>query len=87
MLAGSIAPSHAYVHVVEFGISVTIRSMEVRSGDLIHADRHGAVVVPEQSIDAMAAALDGLMKREAKIIAATRLPGATAESIKAAMKD
>src|SRR6476660_2160491 len=79
MLAGSIAPSHAYVRVVEFGISVTIHSMEVRSGDLIHADRHGAVVVPEQSIDAMAAALDGLMKREAKIIAAARVPGATAE--------
>jgi regulator of RNase E activity RraA len=46
MLAGSIAPSHAYVHVVEFGVSVTIYSMEVKSGDLIHADRHGAVVVP-----------------------------------------
>ena len=87
MLAGSIAPSHAYVRVVEFGISVPIHSMEVRSGDLIHADRHGAVVVPEQSIDAMAAALDGLMKREAKIIAAARVPGATAESIKAAMKE
>ena len=35
----------------------------------------------------MAAALDGLMKREEKIIAAARVPGATAESIKAAMKD
>jgi hypothetical protein len=44
--------------------------MEVQSGDLIHADRHGAVVVPVESIDAMAAALDGLMKREAEIIAA-----------------
>ena len=87
MLAGSIAPSHAYVHVVEFGIPVTIHSMEVRSGDLIHADRHGAVVVPDQCIDAMVAALDGLMKREAKIIAAARMPGATAASIKAAMKD
>jgi regulator of RNase E activity RraA len=87
MLAGSIAPSHAYVHVVEFGMPVTIHSMQVRRGDLIHADRHGAVVVPEQSIDEMAAALDGLMKREARVIAAARMPGATAESIKAAMKD
>jgi regulator of RNase E activity RraA len=75
------------VRVVEFGISVAIHGMEVRSGDLIHADRHGAVVVPEQSIDAMAAALDGLVKREAKIIDAARVPGATAESIKAAIKD
>ena len=34
----------------------------------------------------MAAALDGLMKREAKIIAAARVLGATAESIKAAIR-
>jgi regulator of RNase E activity RraA len=86
MLAGSIAPSHAYVHVVEFGISVTIHSMEVKSGDLIHADRHGAVVVPIDKIDAMAAALDGLMKQEARIIAAARAPGATVETIKAAFR-
>ena len=86
MLAGSIAPSHAYVHIVEFDLSVTIHSMEVQSGDLIHADRHGAVVVPVENIDAMAAALDGLMKREAKIITAARAPGATAATIKAAMK-
>jgi len=86
ILAGSIAPSHAYVHVVAFGVSVTVHGMEVQSGDLIHADRHGAAVVPVEKIDAMAAALDGLMKREAKIIAAARALDATAESIKAAMK-
>ena len=86
MLAGSIAPSHAYVHIVEFDLSVTIHSMEVQSGNLIHADRHGAVVVPVENIDAMAAALDGLMKREAKIIAAARAPGASVGTIKAAMK-
>ena len=66
MLAGSISPSHAYVHVVDFGISVTIHGMEVKSGDLIHADRHGAVVVPVDKIDAMKAALDGLIAREAQ---------------------
>jgi regulator of RNase E activity RraA len=86
MLAGSIAPSHAYVHIVEFDLSVTIHSMEVESGDLIHADRHGTVIVPVEIIDAMAVALDGLMRREAKIIAAARAPGATAATIKAAMK-
>ena len=86
MLAGSIAPSHAYVHIVEFDLSVTVHSMEVQSGNLIHADRHGAVVVPVENIDAMAAALDGLMKREAKIIAAARAPGASVGTIKAAMK-
>ena len=86
MLAGSITPSHAYVHVVEFGVPVTIHGMEVTSGDLIHADRHGAVVVPADKIDAMKTALDGLMKQEARIIAAARAPGATVETIKAAFR-
>ena len=86
MLAGSITPSHAYVHVVEFGIPVTIHGMAAKSGDLIHADRHGAVVVPVDKIDAMQTALDGLLKQEARIIQAARAPGATVESIKAAIR-
>src|SRR6266705_2283985 len=86
MLAGSIVPSHAYVHVVDFGLEVTVAGMAVRSGDLIHADRHGAVVAPMDKIGAMKAAADGLGKREEIIIAAARAPGATVESIKAAMK-
>jgi regulator of RNase E activity RraA len=73
------------VHVVDFGISVTIHSMEVKSGDMIHADRHGAVVVPVDKIDAMAAALDGLMKQEARIIAAAK-SGKGVEAIKAAFR-
>jgi regulator of RNase E activity RraA len=60
--------------------------MAVSSGDLIHADRHGAVVVPVDQIDAMKAALDGLAKQEARIIAAARASGATVETIKAAFR-
>jgi regulator of RNase E activity RraA len=85
MLAGSIVPSHAFVHVEEFGIPVTIHGMAANSGDLIHADRHGAVVVPVEKIDPMHAALDGLMKQEAKIIAAAK-SGKGVEAIKAAFR-
>jgi regulator of RNase E activity RraA len=86
MLAGSLAPSHAYVHVVDFGVPVKIHGMATKSGDLIHSDRHGAVIVPVDKIDAMKTAADGLAKQEARIIAAARAPGATVESIKAAFK-
>ena len=85
MLAGSVGPSHAYVHVVDFGIPVTIHGMAAKSGDLIHADRHGAVIVPVDKIDAMRDALDGLMKQEAKIIAAAK-SGQGVEAIKAAFR-
>ena len=84
MLAGSIVPSHAYVHVVDYGIDVSVHGMAVRSGELIHADRHGAVVVPIDKIDTMKALLDGLSAREAKIIAAAKAGGGVA-AIKAAM--
>jgi regulator of RNase E activity RraA len=85
MLAGSIVPSHAYVHVVDYGIDVNVHGMATKSGDLIHADRHGAIVVPVDKIDAMKTALEGLSAREAKIIAAAK-SGAGVAAIKAAMK-
>jgi regulator of RNase E activity RraA len=85
MLAGSIAPSHAFVHVVDYGVNVNIHGMAVKSGDLIHADQHGAVVVPLNSIDGMKAAADKVAAKEAQIIAAAK-SGKGVEAIKAAMK-
>jgi regulator of RNase E activity RraA len=85
MLAGSLSPSHAYTHVEDFGIPVTVHGMAVNSGDLIHADQHGAVVVPLAIIDRMKAALDDLNAREARIIKAAKEVG-TVEAIKAAIK-
>jgi regulator of RNase E activity RraA len=86
MLAGSIGPSHAYVHMVEYGGEVNVHGMTVRSNDLIHADRHGAAVVPADKIGAMKTALVGLSEREAKIIKAARAPDMTVEKIKAAIR-
>ena len=86
MLAGSLSPSHAYVHLIDFGGEVTVHGMAVKSGDLIHADRHGAVVVPIDKLDALKPAFDKISNDEARIINAARAPGATVESIKAAIR-
>jgi regulator of RNase E activity RraA len=85
MLAAMIVPSHAYVHVVDYGVDVDVAGMAVKSGELIHADRHGACIVPADKIDAMKVALVALADREAKIIEAAR-SGRGVEAIKAAMK-
>ena len=50
-LAGSIVPSHAHVHLADFGKEVRVAGMLVRSGDLVHADRHGAVTIPAALAD------------------------------------
>ena len=86
MLAGSIGPSHAFVHIVEFAGPVNVHGMGVRSGELVHADRHGAVVVPAQAVDAMQAALEGLTAREARLLAAARDPEVSVQTIKAAFR-
>jgi len=85
MLAGAIVPSHAYVHVVDYGIEVSVHGMSVKNGDLIHADRHGAVVVPLGVIDAMKPAFEKLSQREARIILAAKENKGVA-AIKAAYK-
>jgi regulator of RNase E activity RraA len=85
MLAAAIVPSHAYVHVVDFGLDVEVAGMAVKSGELIHADRHGAIVVPVDKIDAMLAAVGKLTETEARIIAAAKSGGGVA-AIKAALK-
>src|SRR5262249_60429785 len=55
-LAGSIVPSHAHVHLADFGKEVRVAGMLVRSGDLVHADRHGAVTIPVAGPDQITAA-------------------------------
>ena len=72
LLAGMVGPSHAYVRVESFGGQVSVAGMTVQPDDLIHADRHGAVVVPADAAASLPAAADLLARREAVILAASR---------------
>ena len=56
--------------------------MVVQDGDLIHADRHGAVVVPLEAVRGVLGKLDLMVRREAVILEAARRPDATVEAIK-----
>lgn len=84
MLAARVVPSHAYVHVVDFGRPVDVAGMRVRDGDLIHADQHGAVVIPGDVAAGVKETARLLQARERVIIEAARAPGFTAEKLRAA---
>lgn len=75
LLAGRVGPSHAFVHLVDFGGPVGVAGMRVDDGDLVHADQHGAVVIPAQVAGQVMAAADLISRREAVIIDAARQPG------------
>jgi len=84
-LAGSIGPSHAHVHLAGFGDPVTVAGMTARSGDLIHADRHGAIVIPFDVAAKLPEAAELLGRREAVILEIARAKDFTIEKLKAAM--
>ena len=86
VLAGLVAPSHAFVHVSQWACEVNVNGMVVQDGDLIHADRHGAVVVPLMAVRGVLDSLDLMVRREAVILEAARHPGATVNDIKDAWK-
>jgi regulator of RNase E activity RraA len=84
-LAGSIMPSHAHVHLHDFGKEVRVAGMLVRSGELVHADRHGAVTIPANLADKIPAACDLLARKEAVILEMARAPGFNVAKLREAL--
>ena len=72
VLAGKIGPAHAYVRIEETGIPVNIFGMEVQHNDLLHADRHGAVVIPAELADKLPEAIELIFNREKIILDACK---------------
>jgi 4-hydroxy-4-methyl-2-oxoglutarate aldolase len=60
--------SHAYVRLVEFDTPVHIGGVEIRTGDLIHADKHGACVIPLSIAHRLAAACAEVERREKPLL-------------------
>ncbi|AGI74837.1 hypothetical protein OA238_160p0210 (plasmid) [Octadecabacter arcticus 238] len=75
VVAGSIGPSHGFVHVKEIGSPVTIFGMTVGQGDLIHADRHGAVVIPPDVLGNLATSIQKMQETENLILEPARQLG------------
>lgn len=74
VIAGSIGPSHGFVHVRSIGQPVTVFGLRVAQGDLVHADRHGAVVIPPEVIPALAQGIGTLLDTEKLILEPARKP-------------
>ena len=75
VLAGSVMPSHAHVDIVACGVTVSVAGMVVSSDDIVHADRHGAVVIPREAVAKLPDACELLARREKVVLDACRKPG------------
>lgn len=84
VVAGSVGPSHGFVHVKEIGMPVTIFGLNVVQGDLIHADRHGAVVIPMDVLSGLAGAIQKMQETEKLVLGPARTPGFDFEAFESA---
>lgn len=75
VIAGAIGPSHGFVHVREIGTVVSIFGMTVADGDLVHADRHGALVIPKGYEAELERAVNKLLETEKIVLNAARADG------------
>jgi regulator of RNase E activity RraA len=87
VLCGKVTPSHAWVHSVGYGGTVDVFGMVVRSDDLIHADRHGAVVIPREVAREVADAARLCARREEPILKVARSPDFSLEALERAMAE
>ena len=79
-----VSVSHAYVHMVDFGLPVKVGGLVVRPGDLLHGDQHGVVVIPPEIAARVPEAAARIEARERTMIAVCQRPGVTLDELKAA---
>src|SRR5262245_61532529 len=79
--AGSVAVSHAYVHLVRVGDPVIVGGLSVRPGDLLHGDQHGVLSIPFEIAAALAAATRRVEAEERELIEFCRSPNFSANAL------
>jgi regulator of RNase E activity RraA len=68
IIGGRVGPSHAHIHVVDFGRPVNIFGMQAAHDEVIHADVHGAVVIPADCVKRLPDKVDLVSRREKVVL-------------------
>lgn len=66
--------SHAYVRLVDFGKPVHLAGVAIKPGDLIHADKHGVCLVPNEIAPRLAEACAEVERMERPLLEICRSP-------------
>lgn len=86
MLGGSLSPSHAHVHLVSFGEPVSVLGMSVQHDDIVHADHHGAVIVPRLLLPRLVGAIEQIAEKEQRTLQLCDEPDFSADLMRRVLK-
>jgi regulator of RNase E activity RraA len=84
--AAHVSVSHAYVHMVDFGLPVKVGGLWVKPGDLIHCDQHGAVTIPPEIAERVPEAVKKVEADERQIIGLCQSMKFSVDDLKALYK-
>lgn len=82
VFAGSVCPSHAYIHLVDFGVPVEINGLRIEPGDLLFGDCHGVLSIPPEIAAELPEAAAVVLARDRRIIDLCRAPGFSLERLR-----
>jgi len=82
-----VSVSHAWVHMVDFGLPVKVGGLWVNSGDLVHADQHGVVTIPADLAAKIPQAVAKIEADERRIIELCQAKDFSAERLKELYKE
>jgi len=68
LLGGNVTPGSGFAHLIDFDTPVSVFGLPVRPGDLVHAERHGCVVIRADLIDRLPAAIARVQQRETTLL-------------------
>ena len=85
IIGGKVGPSHAHVHLVDYAKPVNVFGMNCAHDDVIHADAHGAVVIPAAAVRQLPAAIELVARREKVILDVCADPDFTPAKLRAAV--
>ena len=87
ILAGCVSPSHGFAQITSMGDPVCIYGLTICDGDLLHADVHGAIVIPAAALSELPHAIDVMVRKERPLIEASRREGFSVGDLKTAMQE
>ncbi|HWF11227.1 MAG TPA: RraA family protein [Bryobacteraceae bacterium] len=84
--AEGVSVSHAYAHLIEMNEPVEIGCLQIRTGDLLHADCHGVQKIPLEIAPEIPGAVARIAARERELIGLCTDPAFSIEKLKALLQ-
>lgn len=86
LFAGGVSPSHAFVHIVDFGQPARVAGLTVNSGDMLFGDRHGLLTIPPSILDDLPRAAADVLAQDQRVIDFCRSTAFSLDGLRTAVR-